>query len=45
MSSFPGCEASVHTINPTAKVCDTQHCDTFTISDDFHKQCEKFGKF
>lgn len=38
-SVFPGCEQSVHNLNPNAKVCSTQHCDTFTESETFHQQC------
>lgn len=44
MADFPGCEKSVHDLNPNAKVCSEQHCDTFTISDTFHAACNTFGQ-
>ncbi|MGC5698869.1 hypothetical protein J4P02_01565 [Pseudomonas sp. NFXW11] len=43
-SIYPGCETSVHDLNPDAIVCSEQHCDKFTESDTFHKECDSFGK-
>lgn len=43
-SIFPGCEDSVHNLNPNAKVCSEQHCDNFTESQTFHDDCNTFGK-
>lgn len=43
-SIFPGCENSVHDLNPNAKVCSEQHCDNFTESQTFHDDCNTFGK-
>lgn len=44
MSIFPGCEKSVHDLNPSARVCSEQHCDQFTESETFHQDCNTFGK-
>ncbi|MCF2133791.1 MULTISPECIES: hypothetical protein [Burkholderiaceae] len=43
-SIYPGCEDSVHNLNPQAKVCSEQHCDNFTESQTFHDNCNQYGQ-
>lgn len=43
-SIYPGCENSVHDLNPKAIVCSEEHCDNFTESQTFHDDCNTFGK-